>query len=141
MSTEGSAARFRTLLDEVRGRCTHSRPLSLGQEGPWGSSLTPCGQSQAVPLSTVAWRPPRHFAPHSASEGHSESGSHFGLLQASCRVTWLGLAPGQPIHSLFAWRRQRSLCYPQNQPNIAPNTCLYKQSCCIWLSRLCTAQL
>lgn len=64
--------------------------------------------------------------PHPASWDHSKSGSHFDRLQTPCRVTWLGLALGESIHSLLAWRWQRAPCYPQDQPNVAPHPRLYK---------------
>ena len=104
-------------------------------EGAWGSSLTARSQSQAAPLSTVAWRPlPTQLPGTTPSLAPT-------LTSSSPHVGSPGLALGESFHSLFAWRQQRALCHPPDQPDVAPDPHLYEQSCCVWLSRLRTAQL
>lgn len=62
-------------------------------EGAWGSSLTTRSQSQAAPSLHSGLEAPRH----PASRDHSKPGSHFDLLQSSCRVTWLGTWGVHPL--------------------------------------------
>ena len=67
-------------------------------EGAWGSSLTAYSQSQAAPLSTVAWRPLATQLPRttpSLAPTSTSSSPHAGSP---------GLALGESIHSLFDWR-------------------------------------